>query len=120
MAAFRQLGGMSKRAGHATDDVTGHELDQVHRALADGLDDERDRAGIGVAVRDRQWDAFGARTQVHDDELAGLANLGDSGRLDDESVHVGRKALVCQDAMQGRSPSCEFLSLMLGARVGGE
>src|SRR5262249_3901710 len=69
--------------------------EQVHEPgrLADPLDDEGDRAALGVAVGDGQGDAFAARVDADDDELAGLALAGDPRRLDDEALDLGGQEL---------------------------
>ena len=46
--------------------------------LAHGLDDQRDGARLGVGVGDGQRDALGALAPADDDELPGLADLGDA------------------------------------------
>ena len=81
--------GSAQRTGHVADRVAHLEDAEVAAGLADGLDDERDRARLGVGVRDRQRDALGALGAAHDDELPGLADLGDAGGLDDEPRDVG-------------------------------
>jgi hypothetical protein len=86
--ALDELGGAAERSGDVLDRLARGKLDKVGRALADGLDDERDRAGLGVGVRDRERDALRARAAPHDDELAGLPDLGDARRLDDQAPHV--------------------------------
>ena len=63
---------LAERTGHATDDGPGQQLDEVHRALADRLDDEADRAGLPVDVGDGQRDALRAGSEMDDDELARL------------------------------------------------
>ena len=42
-----------------------------------------------IGVGDGQRDALGALGGTHDDELAGLADLGDARRLDDEARDIG-------------------------------
>ncbi len=97
VAVVDELGGPAERAGDVRDRVADLERDEVAGALADRLDDERDRPRLRVAVRDRQRDPLGAGAHVDDDELAGLADLGDPGRLDDEAGDVGRELFLLAD-----------------------
>ncbi len=68
-------------------------------ALADRLDDQRDRAGGSIDVGDRQWDALGAGSAADDHELPGLADLGDSRRHHDEACDVRRQLRLADDGV---------------------
>ena len=70
--------GMPERPGDVLDGVARLQRHQLARALAHGLNDQRDRAGGGVGIGDGQRDALGAGRPTHDDELAGLADFGDA------------------------------------------
>ena len=49
--------------------------------LPDGSDDQRDGAGGGVGIGDRQRDALGILREMHNDELSRLADGRDARRL---------------------------------------
>ena len=88
VARLDQLRLVSQRTGHIRDRVAGLEVAQVEGALANGLDDQRDRAGIGIPVGDRQGDPFRARPCADDHELACVTHLRDAWRVEDELRHV--------------------------------
>ena len=98
-ALVDQVGRPSERPGHVADHVTGLEGDEVDRALADGLDDQGDRARGRVGVGDGQRDPLGSLAEADDDELAGPADLGDPRRLDDEPGDVRRELIPGDDRM---------------------
>jgi hypothetical protein len=101
MARLDQIGRPPQRTGDVRDCLSWFELDEVGGALADGLDHERDRACRRIAVADRQRDPLGALRPPDDDELAGLPDRGDPGRVDDEAGHVGRELVPGDDRMHG-------------------
>ena len=71
----------TERTDDVVDLVAGGERHEIGRALADRLDDEHDRALVGVAVGDRERDAFRAGTEPNDHELTGLARPRRRGEL---------------------------------------
>ena len=83
-----ELRGTAERSGDVANRVAHLERHQILGRLANRLDDQRDRACLGVGVGDRQRDPLGAGPQANDDELAGLPDLGEAGRLDDEARDV--------------------------------
>jgi hypothetical protein len=72
---------------------------EVVGALADGLDDQGDRAGLLVHVGDGERDALRPGSAPDDDELPGLADLGDAGCLYDEAGDVGGELVSGDDGV---------------------
>ena len=101
-----QFRGAPERAGDIADRVPGIEGDEVAGALADGLDHQGDRAGLGVRIGDRQGDALGAGAEVHDHELPGKADLSDAlgGHLEESDVWA--ELLAIDDGIHGCTGSC--------------
>ena len=85
LAAYRAVG----LPGDIGDRAADRQRGQVLRRLADGLDDEGDRARHRVGVRDRERDPLGAVTQTDDHELPWSSDPGDPGGGDDQAGHVG-------------------------------
>ena len=84
-----ELGGLAQRAGHVLDGIADLQHAQVAAGLAHGLDGQRDGAGLGIGVGDGQRHALGPFADAHDDELPGLAYLGDAAGFDLETGDVG-------------------------------
>ncbi len=89
VAALEQLRRLAERPGDVGDGVADAERRQLVGALADRLDDQRDRARGSIDVRDRERDALRARPATNDHELPGLADLGYALSFYDESGDVG-------------------------------
>jgi hypothetical protein len=120
-----ELGRPPEGAGHVLDRFPDLERDEVLGALADGLDDQSDRAPPAVRVGDGERDPLGAGAAVDDDELARPANLGDPGRFDDEAGHVGREPGLVDDGVHCYSmkgwvrvdPACRARATHAPARI---
>ena len=119
VAGLDQLGRLAERPG----DVAGSASPTLERARGRsvlspiGLDHQRDRAGIGVGVGDRQRDPLGARTLPDDDELAGSPDLRDPWRLDDEADDVRGELLALDDGMHATSMCCQGVDADRGALI---
>ena len=107
-ARGNQLRGMAERPGDVGDGLARFQRHQVPGALAYGLDDQGDGAGAGVRVGDGQGNALGALGPVHNDELAGLPDLGDARRDDVQPGDIGAELGFGKDVMHAG------LSLSLG------
>jgi hypothetical protein len=88
LAGRNQFGGTPKRTGDPLYDLPGFQCDEVPSAFADRLDYQCDGAGRQIRIGDSERDSFSTVTEVNDNELSGLAHLGDSGSQDVEACHI--------------------------------
>jgi len=77
----------------------GSKRHQFPRALADGLDDQRDKPRYRIGVRDGQRNAFGAGGAMNNDELAGQADFRHAPRLDIQPRHIRAELLFRYDSI---------------------
>ena len=92
-AVLLDLRSASERTGHVDEIVSSLQLAHEGGRPADGLDEERDRPGVGIGRRNREWDAFTVRRDPHNHELAGQMLLRDLRCLDDDAADIGRNGI---------------------------
>ena len=91
LAARDQFRRMAQRPGDILDGLAGLQRHQFPRALAHGLDDQRDGAGGRIGIGDGQRDAFRARPAADDDKLPGPADFRDARRDDSRPNDIRRQ-----------------------------
>ena len=108
-----------RRPAQRADDV-GNGLARLHRGqqrrgLADALDDQADRPGLGVGVGDGQRDSLAPVGGADDDELPRAADGGDPRGLDFQSNDVFAQRRCGDDTM----PKCDSYAARRPQAVGG-
>ena len=93
-AELLDVGGHAERSRDVHDGVALLQGVQVPGRFADGLDDQRDRAGLRVGVGDGQGDSLTLFVGPQNDELAGLSLAGDDRGFHFEAANIFRKHLL--------------------------
>jgi hypothetical protein len=96
-----------QRPGDILNGVAHLQGDEFPGAFAHRLNDQRDGAGGRIRVRDGEGDALAAFAQPHDDELAGLTDLRQTGHLEVEAGDVGAELGAGNDAVHGGTDGAE-------------